>query len=79
MKKVAFVLLAAATFTACNNSADSTNNTQDSLDSVASAQKENIDSNASAQKDQVDSLTDQKKETADRMDSLNKKDSANHK
>jgi hypothetical protein len=75
MKKFLGVIVIAAALTACNDSANSTDNTKDSLDSVANAKKDVIDSSANAKKEAVDSLTDAKKETVDKMDSLNKKDS----
>jgi hypothetical protein len=75
MKKFLGVLVIAASLAACNNSADSTDNKKDSLDSIASEKKEMIDSSAEAKKDAVDSVTNAKKETLNKMDSLNKKDS----
>ncbi len=75
MKKV-FIFLAVAGFlTACNNSATSTENKKDSLDSSASVRKDKIDSSADSKKDQVDSVTKAKKAMMDKMDSLNRKDS----
>jgi hypothetical protein len=76
MKKFFAVLAIAGSLIACNDSANSTDNAQDSLDSVASEKKEVIDSSAEARKDVIDSTTEQKKEALDRVDSLNKRDSA---
>jgi hypothetical protein len=75
MKKFIGIVIIAAALTACNNSAESTSNSKDSLDSIANAKKDVIDSNANAKKDAVDSITNAKKETVEKMDSLNKKDS----
>ena len=74
MKKMFLVLGIAAVLTACNNSAESTDRSKDSLDSIASLKKDAIDSSADARKDAVDSLTDAKKENIEQRDSLNKKD-----
>jgi hypothetical protein len=75
MKKLLGLFLIAAVLTACNNSAESTDNTKDSLDSIANLKKDAIDSSADAKKDAIDSTTQAKKETLDKLDSLNKKDS----
>lgn len=71
MKKYLGILMIAGSLVACNNSAESTNDTKDSLDSVANAKKDVIDSSAEARKDMIDSTTEAKKEM---VDSLNKKD-----
>jgi len=75
MKKLFIVLAVAGTLTACNNSADTTADTKDSIDSVAGEKREAIDSTAEQKKDAVDSTAEQKKEALDRLDSLNRKDS----
>jgi len=74
MKKLFVLLFAAASLAACNNSAESTDNAKDSLDSIAREKKDNIDSSAEANKNKIDSLNEQKKENVDKMDSLNKAD-----
>ena len=74
MKKMFLVLGIAAVLTACNNSAESTDRSKDSLDSIASLKKDAIDSSADARKDAVDSLTDAKKDAVEKIDSLNRKD-----
>jgi uncharacterized coiled-coil DUF342 family protein len=74
MKRLFVLLFAAAVLAACNNSAESTDRTKDSLDSIAREKKDNIDSTAEASKDRIDSLNEQKKESVERMDSLNKAD-----
>ena len=79
MKKFLSVLLIAGTLVACNDSAEGADNTKDSIDSVANAQKDVIDSSAEARKDAIDSSAEAKKEAADRLDSLNRRDSANRK
>ena len=79
MKKFLAVLLIAGTLVACNDSAEGADNTKDSIDSVANAQKDVIDSSAEARKDAIDSSAEAKKEAADRLDSLNRRDSANMK
>lgn len=75
MKKLFIVLAVAGALTACNNSADTTAEKKDSIDSVAGERKEAIDSTAEQKKDVVDSTAEQKKEALDKLDSLNKKDS----
>jgi hypothetical protein len=74
MKKFLAILLIAGSVAACNNAADSTDNTKDSLDSSASERKDMIDSSADARKDMVDSTTDAKKDMVD--STQNKLDSA---
>lgn len=64
MKKVLFVLIAAATITACDNAADSTQRAKDSLDSIANVKKDVIDSTTQEKKETLDSLED-------RRDSIN--------
>ena len=79
MKKI-FVCFALATvFVACDNAANSGRSAQDSLDSVAKAEKAMIDSSADARKDVIDSTTENQKDAVDNMDSMNhRKDSVNH-
>ena len=79
MKKYLGILAIAGVLVACNNSAESTGDKKDSLDSVANAQKEHIDSSAEAKKDVVDSITGVKKDIVEKQDSLAKRDSANRK
>ncbi len=76
MKKLVVILGLSVTLVACNNEADSTARTKDSLDSIANVRKDFIDSSAEARKDIIDSTTEQKKEALDRLDSLNRRDSA---
>jgi hypothetical protein len=66
MKRLLIILAVAGTLAACNNSADSTEQQKDSLDSLASEKKERIDS-----------TTEQKKEALDRADSLLNADTSN--
>ena len=74
MKRLLTILALAGTLTACNNSADSTAEKKDSLDSLASEKKEMVDSSADVRKDVIDSTTKHKKEALDRVDSaMNKK------
>ncbi|HTM91834.1 MAG TPA: hypothetical protein VL095_05420 [Flavisolibacter sp.] len=74
MKRLLSIIVLAGTLTACNNSADSTAEKKDSLDSLASERKEMVDSSASEKKDVIDSTTKEKKEAIDRVDSaMNKK------
>ena len=74
MKKFLGILAIAGTLVACNDSADSSANAKDSLDSIANEKKDNIDSAADQKKDAVDSVTDAKKDAVNKIDSLNKKD-----
>ena len=69
MKKFLGVLAIAGTLVACNNSADSAENTKDSLDSAANVKTEKIDSAADATINKIDSATEAKK---DQVDSLKK-------
>ncbi|MBO9684804.1 MAG: hypothetical protein J7502_19390 [Flavisolibacter sp.] len=74
MKRLLSIIVLAGALTACNNSADSTAEKKDSLDSLASERKEMIDSSADVRKDVIDSTTKHKKEALDRVDSaMNKK------
>ncbi|MDQ3682799.1 MAG: hypothetical protein M3352_06980 [Bacteroidota bacterium] len=73
MKKFLAILAIAGTLIACNDSADSTENAQDSLDSVAAEKKDRIDSSADRRKDVIDSTTEMKKEALDKLDSANRK------
>ncbi len=73
MKKFLAIIAIAGTLIACNNAADSTENAQDSLDSVAAEKKDMIDSTADQRKDMIDSTTEMKKEALDKMDSANRK------
>jgi hypothetical protein len=77
MKKFLGILAISATMVACNNSADSTENKQDSIDSAANAQKELVDSSANATTNAIDSAADA---TKDKIDSsaAAKKDSTKH-
>jgi hypothetical protein len=69
MKRILVILAVAGSLVACNNSANSTGEKKDSLDSLASEKKEMVDSNAQEQKDRIDSSTEHKK---DAIDSLKK-------
>lgn len=68
MKRLFMILAIAGAMTACNNSADSTEQQKDSLDSLATEKK-----------DRIDSTTEEKKEALDRADSLHNNDSVNKK
>jgi len=74
MKRILVMFALAGTLAACNNSADSTSEKKDSLDSMASEKKEMVDSSAEQKKDMIDSTTEKKKDAIDRMDSINRKD-----
>ena len=67
MKKLFMVLTVAAFLTACNNSADTAENTKDSLDSVANVKTDAIDSTADAKIEAIDSTTEAKKEVIDTL------------
>ncbi len=73
MKKFLAILAIAGTLIACNDSADSTDNAKDSLDSIAAEKKDRIDSSADQRKDVIDSTTEMKKEALDKLDSANRK------
>lgn len=75
MKRFLSIIALAGSLAACNNSADSTADAKDSLDSLANERKEMIDSSAEERKDKIDSTTELKKDAIDRIDSLNRKDS----
>lgn len=79
MKRLFLVFALAGVFTACNNSADTTNEKKDSLDSMASERKDVVDSSAQQQKEMIDSTTDKKKEALDRADSIRRADSLHKK
>ena len=71
MKKLFMVFAVAGFLTACNNSADTVDNTKDSLDSVANAQTNIIDSTADQKIDNIDSTVDAKKDAIDSMNNNN--------
>jgi hypothetical protein len=73
MKRFLTIIALAGTLAACNNSANSTAEQKDSLDSLAGEKKEMVDSTAEQKKDVIDSTTEQKKETLDRIDSATNK------
>ena len=80
MKKFLVIIAIAGSLIACNNASDSTENAQDSLDSVAAEKKDMIDSTAEQRKDVIDSTTEMKKEALDKLDSASRKmDSTNNK
>jgi len=72
MKRIFVIFALAGSLVACNNSADSTEQTKDSIDSSATEKKEMIDSSAEQKKDMVDSSAERKKDAVDRADSLTK-------
>ena len=74
MKRLFVIFALAGALTACNNSADTTGEAKDSLDSLANEKKEMVDSSAEQKKDNIDSTTELKKDALDKMDSLNKQD-----
>jgi len=73
MKKLLVVFAIAGSLVACNNSADTTENAKDSVDSTASEKKEMVDSTADQKKDMIDSTAEHKKDSLDKMDSAAKK------
>ena len=73
MKKFLVIFAIAGSLVACNNSADSTENAKDSVDSVASETKDMIDSTADQKMDKVDSTAEVKKDSLDKMDSAARK------
>jgi len=73
MKRLVIIIALAGFFAACNNSADSTAEKKDSIDSMATEKKEAIDSSAEQKKDMVDSSAEKKKDALDKADSSNKK------
>lgn len=72
MKKLLILMTAVVVFAACNNEADSTDNIQDSLDSVANVKIDVIDSTAEAKKDAVDSTMEAKKDALTGADSADR-------
>ena len=72
MKRFLLILAFAGALTACNNSADTTGEKKDSIDSVASEKKDMVDSTADQQKNMIDSTADKKKDAVDAKDSLKK-------
>ena len=79
MKRLFLIFALAGTFAACNNSADTTGEKKDSLDSLASEKKEMVDSAADQKKDQIDSTTERKKDALEKADSAMRKDTAHKK
>lgn len=75
MKRILVIFALAGSLAACNNSANTTGDQKDSLDSIASEKKDVVDSTAEQQKDRIDSNTERKKDAIDKMDSLNRRDS----
>jgi hypothetical protein len=69
MKRLLIIFAVAGSLAACNNSANSTGDRKDSLDSMANEKKDMVDSNAQQQKDKIDSTTELKKDAIDRTDS----------
>lgn len=69
MKKAFLILVAAASLTACSNSASTTADKKDSVDSVASVKKDIVDSSADAKKDKIDSSANKTKEAIEKKDS----------
>jgi hypothetical protein len=72
MKKMILALAAGTVFIACDNAADGTNRTKDSLDSIANVRKDRIDSTAEQRKDAIDSVTQRQQDVLNRADSLNR-------
>jgi hypothetical protein len=73
MKRFLMIFALAGALAACNNSADTTGEKKDSIDSMASEKKEMVDSSAEQKKDVIDSTAEQKKEALEKADSINKK------
>jgi hypothetical protein len=78
MKRIFLASFLVVSLAACNNSADSTDNKKDSLDSLNSQQKERVDSSAEQKKDALDSSTQAKKDALDKADSAKRADSVKH-
>jgi len=79
MKKLFLVFLTAGSLVACNNTANTTTDAKDSLDSVANAKKAMIDSSADVKKDKIDSSTEKMKDAVNTQDSAMKgTDTAKH-
>jgi hypothetical protein len=76
MKKIVLTGAVTALLMACNQAGESTENKQDSLDSVAREEKQMIDSAAEQRKDRVDSLTQEQKDSLERIDSMRRSDTA---
>ena len=74
MKRFLAILVLAGSLTACNNSASTTDEKKDSIDSTASEQKEMVDSNAKEQKEMIDSSAEKKKDVLEHKDSIKEKD-----
>src|SRR5688572_23674546 len=74
MKKLFYITVMAGILIACNDAAETTDNTKDSLDSIANEKKDVIDSTAEARKDRIDSTTEMRKDALDRRDSIRKAD-----
>jgi len=72
MKRMFVILGLAGSLVACNNSADTTNEIKDSIDSSATEKKEMIDSTAEQKKDMIDSSAERKKDAVDRADTIKK-------
>jgi hypothetical protein len=72
MKKFLGVLVIAASLVACNNSADTVDNTKDSLDSVEKAKKEGVENAADSTINKIDSTYDAAKDSLQAKDSLSK-------
>jgi len=79
MKRLFVILALAGSLAACNNSADTTGEKKDSIDSTARERKDMVDSNAQEQKDKIDSSAEKKKDALDRVDSMKRKDSVKNK
>jgi PBP1b-binding outer membrane lipoprotein LpoB len=75
MKQFLAVLAIAGSLVACNNAADSAENTKDSIDSAASEVKDRMDSTTNMAQDRIDSNAEAKKDMVDSMQ--NKMDSTN--
>jgi hypothetical protein len=70
MKRLFVILALAGSLAACNNSADTTGEKKDSIDSLASEKKDIVDSTASEKKDMIDSTAEKKKDALDKADSI---------
>lgn len=79
MKRLFVILALAGSLAACNNSADTTDEKKDSIDSVASEKKDMVDSAASEKKDMIDSSAEMKKDALNRADSIKHRDSVKKK
>jgi septal ring factor EnvC (AmiA/AmiB activator) len=73
MKKLLLIGIITASFMACNNSADTTGDKKDSIDSALDKQKDKVDSIADKRKELIDTIKDRKIDSLKAVDSAQKK------